>query len=140
MTLAPSAIAMRATSRPIAPQPTTPIVRPRTSMPRTRGQPPDLMPASASGMDRMALKIRPMVSSATPSELAPSAIMICTPRWLRVSIGRLSTPTPLRLITFSFSATAMILGVTGSTPASQPTQSGTSVISSCSVGMAPAVE
>ena len=91
-------------------------------------------------MERRTASINPIASSATPVAFAPSARSTRTPFRSRSGKGRLSTPVPLRETAFRLSATSITRGLTGSMPASQPAQPGSSSISSASPGSLPGVE
>ena len=134
---APMADVTCATCRPIAPQPRTPTVRPEISMPRRRGQPPALMPASQTGMWRSADEHQADGEFGDADGIGAfrRAARGCRGAGSSAS-GRLSMPTPLRLMTRRRSAAAP-RGETGSTPASHPTHPGTSAISSASLGCSP---
>jgi len=91
-------------------------------------------------MWRSAESISPSVSSATPEAFAPPAVATLMPRSRSNATGRLSTPTPLRLIERNAVAARMTASETGSTPTIQPMQPGTSRRSSASPGRTPGLE
>ena len=69
------------------------------------------MVALARGMERAMEIMRPRVSSATATALAPGVFMTTMPRWVAASVSMLSTPTPARPMTRSLGADFEELGV-----------------------------
>ena len=104
----PKARARRATSSPMRPSPTMPSVLPRSSLPCSDflSHLPSCIPALARGMERHMAIIRPSVSSATATALAPGVFITTMPRRVASSASMLSTPTPARPIMRSFGAAA----------------------------------
>ena len=110
----PKLRARRATSSPMRPRPTMPSVLPRNSVPCSIffSHLPLCSAAVAFGIWRAIVIIRPSVSSATATALAPGVFITTMPRLVAASASMLSTPTPARPITRSFGACSSSSGVT----------------------------
>ena len=97
----PKACARSAVSVPILPRPMMPSVLPANSVPCRLflSHLPARVVWSAREMWRAMAIIRPSVSSATETALAPGAFITTMPRRVATSTSMLSTPTPARPIT-----------------------------------------
>ncbi len=105
MTVVPKAMQRWATSWPMFPKPTRPTVFRKSSCPLAKrffSHLPDLVAVIAGTSCRCRASIRPMVSSATATELPPGVFITVTPFRVAASTSMLSTPTPARPMTFSF--------------------------------------
>jgi len=97
----PKAAARLATSRPMRPNPMIPRVSPASDVPMSffLSHLPAFIEASAAGMWRARLSIKPIVCSATATVLASGAFTTWMPRALAVETSMLSRPAPARAIT-----------------------------------------
>ena len=105
----PNPRARRATSRPTRPRPRMPSVLARSSVPCRFffSHLPACMVALAAGTLRASATMRPMVSSATATALAPGVFITTMPRRVAASASMLLTPTPARPITRNLGACAI---------------------------------
>ena len=116
-----------------------PSVLPSSSTPCRRSHPPVFIRELPKGMERIRERRRPIASSATPLALAPSARRTAIPRRLHASRSMESTPVPFLLMAFRSRASRSTFSEIFSTPATHPTQPGTSRSNSSSSGDLPGV-
>ncbi|MDX1709441.1 MAG: AMP-binding protein, partial [Desulfobacterales bacterium] len=130
----PTPVARAAVLLPISPHPITPSTRLSTSLPCFRCHCPCFKFESLKGIERTRAKISPRVNSATPRALAPWARQTFIFKRLAASRSILSTPVPLRLMTFKYRELSNTFAEIGSMPARCPTQSDNFSINSFSSG------